>query len=112
MKKVTVVIRPGKLEEAKEALVEAGVKGMTVCQVLGCGQQLGWTKEYKGTEYTVNLKPQVKIEIVVREEAVDQIIGAVTKAVRTGEIGDGKIFVTPVENAIRVRTGETGDSAV
>lgn len=112
MKKIEAIIRPAKLDEIKEALGRFGIHGMTVTEVIGCGLQKGKTEIYRGTEYTIDLLPKVKIEIVVKESWVDEIISMLTNTARTGEIGDGKIFVCPVENAVRIRTGEGGEEAI
>lgn len=112
MRKIEAIIRPGKLEAVKNALDRHGIRGMTVSQVMGCGLQRGRTEVYRGHEYTINLLPKVKIEVVLPEEQVEEVVRVIAEAARTGEIGDGKIFVYPVENAIRIRTGETGDAAV
>lgn len=112
MKKIECILRPGKLEEVKEALTVFGIKGMTVSQVMGCGLQKGRKEVYRGTELTVNLLPKVKLEIVVVDKDVEKVLGIITGAARTGEIGDGKIFVYPVDTAVRIRTGESGDNAV
>lgn len=112
MIKVECILRPGKLEDVKDALGKFGIHGMTVTQVIGCGLQKGRTEVYRGAEYSINLLPKVKIEIVIRDKFVEQVIDLIVKAARTGEIGDGKIFVYPVENAIRIRTGETGENAI
>lgn len=112
MKKVECVIRPAKLEEVKEALGKFGVKGMTVTNVIGCGLQQGKTEVYRGNTYTINLLPKVKLEIVVPDDTVDNVIDIIIKTARTGEIGDGKIFVYDMLNAVRIRTGESGESAV
>lgn len=110
--KIDVITRPGKLEELKEALNAVGVAGMTVSQVYGCGLQKGHKEVYRGAEYTINLVPKVKIEIVVCEAPVEKVLDVAKKVLRTGQIGDGKIFVYDVENAVRIRTGEEGDSAI
>lgn len=110
--KIDVITRPGKLEELKEALNAVGVAGMTVSQVYGCGLQKGHKEVYRGAEYTINLVPKVKIEIVVCEVPVEKVLDVAKKVLRTGQIGDGKIFVYDVENAVRIRTGEEGDSAI
>lgn len=110
--KIEIITRPSKLEELKEALNGIGVTGMTVYQVLGCGLQKGKTEVYRGTEYSVDLLPKVKVETVVCEIPVDLVIDTAQKVCRTGQIGDGKIFVYPLENAIRIRTGEQGDIAI
>lgn len=112
MKKLECVIRPGKLEEVKEALGEFGIKGMTVTNVIGCGLQQGKTEVYRGNTYTINLLPKVKLEIVVPDDNVDKVIDIILNNARTGEIGDGKIFVYDILNAVRIRTGESGESAV
>jgi len=115
MKKITkieIITRPGKLEELKEALADIGVTGMTVSQIFGCGLQKGHTEVYRGKEYTINLLAGIKIEIVVCEVPVATVVETVKKICRTGKIGDGKIFIYPVENAVRIRTGEEGDIAI
>ena len=112
MKKIEAIIKPFKLEEVKEALAEAGIQGMTVTEVKGFGRQKGHTEIYRGSEYTVDFLPKVKIEIVVADSVVEQVIEAIVKAARTGKIGDGKIFVTTVEQVVRIRTGETDESAI
>lgn len=112
LKKIEAIIRPGKLDCVKDALSNHGVNGLTVTQVIGCGKQKGNTQIYRGVEYTVHLIPKVKIEIVVMDKYVEEIIQVITKEARTGEIGDGKIFVSAVENAITIRTGATGEQAL
>ena len=112
MKKIEAIIKPFKLEEVKEALAALGVEGMTVGEVKGFGRQKGHTEIYRGSEYTVDFLPKIKIEVVLTDALVDQATQAIIKAARTGKIGDGKIFVTSIENAIRIRTEETGDAAV
>ena len=110
--KIEVITRPGKLEELKEALAVIGVTGMTVSQVFGCGLQKGHTEVYRGKEYNINLLAGIKIEIVVCEVPVETVVETVKKVCRTGKIGDGKIFVYEIENAVRIRTGESGNEAV
>ena len=112
MKKIEAVIKPFKLDEVREALSEIGISGLTVTEVKGFGRQKGHTELYRGAEYVVDFLPKIKIEIVVNEEQVDPAIDAIIKAARTGKIGDGKIFVMPVEQVVRIRTGETDESAV
>ena len=112
MKKIEAIIKPFKLEEVKDALAEIGVVGMSVSEVKGFGRQKGHTEIYRGSEYTVEFLPKVKIETVVADGTVDDAIAAITKAASTGKIGDGKIFVQPIEQAIRIRTGESGEEAV
>ncbi len=112
MKKIEAIIKPFKLEEVKEALAEVGVQGMTVTEVKGFGRQKGHTEIYRGSEYTVDFLPKVKIEIVVDASQADVVAGAIVKSANTGKIGDGKVFISSVEEAIRIRTGETGTSAV
>lgn len=112
MKKIECIIKPFKLEDVKEALSELGVKGMTVSEVKGFGRQKGHTELYRGSEYTVDFLPKVKIEVVVADDLVERAVEAVAHAAKTGKIGDGKIFVFPVEEVIRIRTGERGDEAV
>ncbi len=112
MKKIEAIIKPFKLDEVKEALQEAGIQGLTVTEIKGFGRQKGHTELYRGAEYVVDFLPKVKIEVVLTDDMVDQAVEAIVGAARTDKIGDGKIFVTPVEQAIRIRTGETGDDAV
>ncbi len=112
MKKIEAVIRPEKLEDVKDALGKYGIKGMTVTQVVGCGLQKGRTEVYRGTEYSINLLPKIKIEIVIKDHRVEDVVDIISKTAQTGAIGDGKIFIYPVENAIRIRTGESGDEAL
>jgi nitrogen regulatory protein PII len=112
MKKIEAIIKPFKLEEVKEALAEVGVQGMTVTEVKGFGRQKGHTEIYRGSEYTVDFLPKVKIEIVVDDSQSDNVAAVIVKSANTGKIGDGKVFISTVEQAIRIRTGETGTSAV
>ena len=112
MKMITAVIKPFKLEEVREALADCGVTGLTVTEVKGFGRQKGHTELYRGAEYVVDFLPKVKIEVVVKTEDVDRCVDAIVNVARTGKIGDGKIFVMPVETAVRIRTGEQDDSAV
>jgi len=112
MKLVNAIIKPFKLDDVREALSEIGVTGITVTEVKGFGRQKGHTELYRGAEYVVDFLPKVKLEIAIVDELVDQVIEAVTKAANTGKIGDGKIFVFNLEQAIRIRTGETGASAI
>ena len=112
MKKIEAIVKPFKLEEVKDALAEVGVVGMSVSEVKGFGRQKGHTEIYRGSEYTVDFLPKVKIETVVADDTVDDAIKAITKAAGTGKIGDGKIFVLPIEQAIRIRTGESGGEVI
>jgi len=112
MKKIEAIIKPFKLDEVKEALQEVGIQGITVTEAKGFGRQKGHTELYRGAEYVVDFLPKVKIEIVVQEGRVEASVEAIQKAARTGRIGDGKIFVLNVEEAIRIRTGETGSDAI
>ena len=112
MKLVTAIIKPFKLDSVREALSSLGVEGMTVSEVKGFGRQKGQTEIYRGAEYAVNFVPKVKIEIAVEDEMADQLVESVRENAQSGNIGDGKIFVTNVEQAVRIRTGETGDAAV
>ncbi|GAB1392385.1 P-II family nitrogen regulator [Rhodocyclaceae bacterium] len=112
MKKIEAIIKPFKLDEVREALSEVGVTGLTVTEVKGFGRQKGHTELYRGAEYVVDFLPKIKVEIVVGDDAVDPAIEAIIKAARTGKIGDGKIFVSPVEQIVRIRTGETNESAI
>ncbi len=112
MKKIEAVIRPMKIDEVKEALGEIGIVGMTVADVRGYGRQRGRTEKYRGNTYVVNLLPKVKVEIVVPDDKASEVVEALLEAAQTGEIGDGKIFVSDVEEAVRIRTGERGESAL
>ena len=112
MKQITAIVKPFKLEEVREALAECGVTGLTVTEVKGFGRQKGHTELYRGAEYVVDFLPKVKVEVVVNSADVDRCVDAIVLAARTGKIGDGKIFVTAVERVIRIRTGETDESAV
>ncbi|NLT71858.1 MAG: P-II family nitrogen regulator [Verrucomicrobiaceae bacterium] len=112
MKKIEAIIKPFKLEEVKEALTESGVHGMTVSEVKGFGRQKGHTEIYRGSEYTVDFLPKVKLEIVVEDNDVAKIVDTIVKAASTNKIGDGKVFVSPIEEAVRIRTGERGDDAI
>ena len=112
MKKIEAIIKPFKLDEVKEALHEVGVKGLTVIEAKGFGRQKGHTELYRGAEYVVDFLPKVKIELVVADDIFEQVIEAIANTARTGKIGDGKIFVTEIVHAIRIRTGETGSEAV
>jgi nitrogen regulatory protein P-II 1 len=112
MKKIEAIIKPFKLEDVKEALATIGVQGMTVSEVKGFGRQKGHTEIYRGSEYTVDFLPKLKLEIVLPDNAVEAAVNAISKSARTGKIGDGKIFVLPVEQALRIRTEERGDQAV
>jgi nitrogen regulatory protein PII len=112
MKRITAIIKPFKLDEVREALAEIGVSGLTVTECKGFGRQKGHTELYRGAEYVVDFLPKVKVEVILADGAVESAIDAVCKAARTGRIGDGKIFVSNVEEVIRIRTGETGESAV
>ena len=112
MKKIEAIIKPFKLDEVKEALQDVGVQGLSVIEVKGFGRQKGHTELYRGAEYVVDFLPKVKIEVVLDDDQVDQAVDAIVEAAKTDKIGDGKIFVSPVEQAIRIRTGETGSDAL
>ena len=112
MKLITAIIKPFKLEEVRDALSRIGVLGMTITEVKGYGRQKGHTELYRGAEYAVNFLPKIRIEVVVPDEGVDRVVEAIGSAAKTGQIGDGKIFVTPIEQALRIRTGETGADAL
>ena len=112
MKKIEAIIKPFKLEEVKDALGEIGVEGMTVSEVKGFGRQKGHTEIYRGSEYTVDFLPKVKIEIALGDELVAKTVEAIVRAAKTGKIGDGKVFVVPLDDVVRIRTDERGDSAI
>jgi len=112
MKKIEAIIKPFKLEEVKDALADLGIEGMTVSEVKGFGRQKGHTEIYRGSEYTVDFLPKIKIEVVLADAALEGALAAIVKAAKTGKIGDGKVFVSPVDEAIRIRTDETGEKAV
>lgn len=112
MKKIEAIIRPGKLEEIKEALNKYNINGLTISQVMGCGLQKGRKEYYRGTEVTMNLLPKIKIEAVIKDKHLEEVLNIITKEAKTGEVGDGKIFVYNVEETIRIRTGERGEDAV
>jgi len=112
MKKIEAIIKPFKLEEVKDALADLGIEGMTVTEVKGFGRQKGHTEIYRGSEYTVDFLPKIKIEVVLGDALLDSALSAIVKAAKTGKIGDGKVFVSGVEEAIRIRTDETGEKAV
>ena len=112
MKKIEAIIKPFKLDEVREGLSEVGITGLTVTEVKGFGRQKGHTELYRGAEYVVDFLPKIKVEVVLADDMVDQAVEAIVKAAHTGKIGDGKIFVTPVENVVRIRTGESGESAI
>ena len=112
MKKIEAIIKPFKLDEVREGLSEVGITGLTVTEVKGFGRQKGHTELYRGAEYVVDFLPKIKVEVVLADDIVDQAVGAIVKAAHTGKIGDGKIFITPVEQVIRIRTGETNEAAI
>ncbi|MBI5197715.1 MAG: P-II family nitrogen regulator [Nitrospirae bacterium] len=112
MKKIEAVIKPHKLDEVKEALNKIGIKGMTVSEVKGFGRQKGHTELYRGAEYVVDFLPKTKIEVVVSSEIVDRVVQAITETARTGKLGDGKIFISDIEEVVRIRTGERGTEAI
>mgnify|MGYP001313704428 FL=1 len=112
MKKITAMIKPFKLDDVREALSNIGIQGMTITEVKGFGRQKGHTEVYRGAEYSVDFLPKIQIDIVVGEHLIEQVIESIIEAARTGKVGDGKIFITPVEEVIRIRTGETGETAV
>jgi nitrogen regulatory protein P-II 1 len=112
MKKIEAIIKPFKLEEVKEALSGLGIEGMTVTEVKGFGRQKGHTEIYRGSEYTVDFLPKIKVEVVLGDAQVDEAVQAIVKAAKTGKIGDGKVFISEIQNAIRIRTSETGEQAV
>jgi nitrogen regulatory protein P-II 1 len=112
MKKIEVIIRPSKLEELKEALLLINIEGLTVSQVMGCGKQKGWKEYYRGTEVSLNMLSKVKLEMVVCDAKLDKVIETIIKESRTGEVGDGKIFISDISDVIRIRTGEKGEDAL
>ena len=112
MKKIEAIIKPFKMEDVKEALTEIGIEGMTVSEVKGFGRQKGHTEIYRGSEYTVDFLPKIKIEIVVGDELLDNAVATIVRTAKTGKIGDGKVFVLPIEDVIRIRTEERGESAI
>ena len=112
MQMVMAIIKPFKLDDVREALADAGVQGITVTEVRGFGRQKGHTELYRGAEYVVDFLPKIKVEVVLADDIVDQAVEAIVKAAHTGKIGDGKIFITPVEQVIRIRTGETNEAAI
>ena len=112
MKRVTAIVRPEKLEPLKEALFAADVRGMTISQVMGCGNQHGWSEYFRGTEVLLNMVPKVKFELIVADETVESLIGLICDTAATGEVGDGKIFVSPIEEVVRIRTRESGEKAI
>jgi nitrogen regulatory protein P-II 1 len=112
MKKIEAIVRHFKLEEVKDALNQHGIKGMTVTEVRGFGRQKGHTERYRGAEYSVDFVPKIKLEVVVAESELDTVIDIITRTAKTGQVGDGKIFITSLSNVIRIRTGETGESAI
>jgi len=112
MKKIEAIIKPFKLEEVKDALGEIGIEGMTVTEVKGFGRQKGHTEIYRGSEYTVDFLPKIKLELVIGDEMVDSAVATIVKSAKTGKIGDGKVFVSAIENAVRIRTEETGENAI
>ncbi len=112
MKKIEAIIRPFKLDEVKELLLEEGIKGMTITEVRGYGRQKGHTETYRGSEYQIEFVPKIKLEVVVQDEKVDLVIDSILSVARTGQVGDGKIFVSPVEEAVRIRTEESGIAAL
>lgn len=112
MKKISAIVRPEKLEPLKEALFAAEVTGMTIFQVNGCGNQHGWKEYYRGTEVLLNMLPKVQFDIVVQDDQTERIVEVISRSAHTGEVGDGKIFVSPIDQVIRIRTGETGNDAI
>jgi nitrogen regulatory protein P-II 2 len=112
MKLVIAIIKPFKLDEVRDALTAIGVHGMTITEVKGYGRQKGHTEIYRGAEYAVNFLPKIRVEVAVPKDRVDKVVDAIVNAAKTGQIGDGKIFVTPIESAMRIRTGETDDNAL
>ncbi|MGA9119857.1 MAG: P-II family nitrogen regulator [Bacteroidota bacterium] len=112
MKKIEAIIRPFRIDDVREALAEIGVKGMTLTEVKGYGRQKGHTELYRGSEYQIDFLPKLKLEVVVSDAQVEKVVETIVKAAKTGQVGDGKIFIYPLEDAVRVRTGESGDEAL
>ncbi len=112
MKKIEAIIRPSKLEELKDALIKSEINGITITQVLGCGQQMGWTENYRSSKILVNVLPKVQIKIVVSDDKVDEVVNLIISIARTNEVGDGKIFITDISDCIRIRTGDRGEKAI
>jgi nitrogen regulatory protein PII len=112
LKKITAIIRPFKLDEVKEALIEEGIKGLTITEVRGYGRQKGHTETYRGSEYQIEFIPKIKIEIVVEQEKADKVVDAILRSAKTGQVGDGKIFISDVQEVIRIRTEESGKGAL
>jgi nitrogen regulatory protein P-II 1 len=112
MKKIEAIIKPFRIEEVKDALAKIGIEGMTVIEAKGCGRQKGHTEIYRGSEYTVYLLPKIKIEVIVSDQRAEEVAGAIVAAARTGKIGDGKVFISNIEEAIRIRTDERGEKAI
>ena len=112
MKKITAIVRPEKLEAVKEALFEANIQGMTISQVQGCGKQHGWTEYYRGTQVALNMLPKIQFEIVVNEQACGSIVDLIVEVAHTGQVGDGKIFISNIEDVVRIRTRESGEDAL
>jgi nitrogen regulatory protein PII len=112
MKKIEAIIRPFRIDDVREALAEVGVKGMTLTEVKGYGRQKGHTELYRGSEYQIDFLPKIKLEVVVNDKIVDKVVDTIMNAAKTGQVGDGKIFVSPVEDVVRVRTGESGEDAL
>lgn len=112
MKKIEAIIKPFKLEEVKDALADIGIEGMSVSEIKGFGRQKGHTEIYRGSEYTVDFLPKIKIDLVLPDDLVDSAVGAIVESAKTGKIGDGKVFISSIEEAVRIRTGETGENAV
>lgn len=112
MKKIEAIIRPFKLEEVKEALIEEGIRGLTISEVRGYGRQKGHTETYRGSEYRIEFVPKIKIEVVVEDSKVEKVVDAILKTAKSGQVGDGKIFIYNVEDAVRIRTGESGKDAL
>ncbi len=112
MKKIEAIIRPNKLEDVKEALQKIDINGITICQVLGCGKQKGWKEYYRGSEVSMNVLPKIKLELVVEDSKLEKTLDTIIQYAKTGEVGDGKIFVSEITDCIRIRTGEHGENAV
>lgn len=112
MKKIEAIVRPSKLEELKDALIQSNITGITISQVLGCGQQMGWTENYRSSKVLINVLPKVQVKIVVTDDKVDEVVDLIVSVAKTNEVGDGKIFITDIDDCMRIRTGDRGEKAL